>query len=837
MDSYKHLNENYSIDGKILHILIDYGYNNPKLDDIIALELTETPGVLAITTKDKQGRERKILQKSIGRILRNLFPDIDLVGDEKVQQMINAIKLLSNTKESDYYVKIYNNITEWYMKLAGHGITSCVNDSKREDVILRTMDSNKNIKIAVMYNQSDDKPIGRALIWYNVQGLNKPFLDRTYPENKTHINQKYHKWGKEHGYAVRDSNHWMNTQEIDGHSNKLMYFDFKIPEEAVKVLPYMDTFKYGKQSKGSFKLYNNMVKGYEYIFDNIRGTYIGGYEYTDFKTTHKGLKAFGACPMCHDIVNYTDEYIIRSEWDGINTYNNEYIHEYCKSDELKKCDGCDKYMMPYDIGYKDGKLYCPQCQVTKFGGKIDECVACSGNCLINESICEVCYGQGTIVHTYALNEAVEANERFETILKNYGYEMPKESIIKRIEITHSPGAFLVYTTDNKGNENMQVQRRVGRILKMLFPGIQTDGSDREVRYMIEDLQQLSVDSEESPYTLSLMDDVFEGYRKAHLRGVQSCVTWNGRLDSGLTEVMMTDLNRCAKCKLLVANDKNDENPVVARALVWEDVKLVKSDGTTEETTLIDRIYPFDNTTNSMYRLYARRRNWTVMDSVPSSAHVLFDTELKNYSVFPYMDTLNRGVFLDGTLHLMNKGSISIDGKTIEATEGPFVNQMGAFKNDEIREKLTDRFIEQESCVQCGDYFSEDDMINDTFNDELYCQGCANKVLTECPECDKWCHTNEATTVYPDYVDVCPDCIDDYSECGECNKYYDSDDMVEFEDANYRYEHVCENCADDVGFECSHCGSWWSNNQKNETDDGTLCNECWNEWIAQQEDEE
>ena len=836
--AFKYLNESsIVIDKEILHVLLDYGYTNPNTGNLLKVEITDTPGVLNIIFIDNKGRERSQTTKRFGVLLRKLFPRIDIVGDDMVQRMINTIKLLSTDAVDDYYVKVFDNISDWYIKLEQQKckVSSCVNDSKRADVVLQALDNNKSIKIAVMFNKKDDIPIGRALVWNNIKGLKKPFLDRTYPDDKIVINQKFHKWAKDNNYAVRNSNYWYGYQVIDGKS-KLLSFDFKVPEEDIKVLPYLDTFKFGKQSKGSYKLYNYEVDGYEHILDTVNGTYLGNYDYTDFSTKQlDGKTILGSCLNCGEtIFEDEDDYIIFSEWDGIERYRNGYIHDYCKPSLIKQCDACVKYAHVTDIGKKDGHSYCPQCQIEKFGGNLEECYVCSGEGMLNEDICNTCNGVCVIVPKFIISESVDVDNKFITILQNYGYDVPIQSKIKKIELTAKKGVFKIYKEDAKGNEKIQTQKKIGKILKELFPTIIIDGRDKNVTFMIDDLKELSTKSTIDEYNIVINDSVFKGYEDAHYAGIESCVTWSDRLEGGLSEVMLSSLEESPNVQIILIK-KNGVSQ--GRALLWHNVKVLFNGKVEKTVTFIDRVYPSNDTKiDSVVRDYSRKHNFTMRDYETKNYTYLYDTSMKRdkeFKILPYMDTFRFGLTFEGTYHLSSKRGFMFDGKNIEIDDGTFNEQEGYFlvDNTEQEEMMSD-VTTGVICSVCGDRTHEDNIR--WVSDNPYCEDCSDEVLNYCEDCEEYYDNRYEGTHVNNYGYVCDHCLNhgEFFYCNMCDEHIRGDDY-QIIDGDY----YCDECLDEYAFNCGECGEWYHNDDMEEHNGKELCTGCYEDLKKEDEEED
>lgn len=281
------LNESVDIASKIMDILERYGFDSPDDSIIRAIGLTDDAGSLSYTEVGKDGDlKRPGTTKKIGTLLKKIFPDMDIVGDQRVQEMINEIKQLS-TGEFNFEVKLSNNVLDGYLNTYKSGIPSCVTGEEGEKIksgltaeMLATMDADENIKIALMYDKRGNGPIGRALVWMNVEGLDAPFVDRTYPSKDSAIHSKFVQWAIKEGYYYRDGMGYQDEQIISGEQRKIYYNFGKTPKE-MGMLPYMDTLKYGSiADDGTFVVGNHSSDFSEYVvvINASNGTNINSYK-------------------------------------------------------------------------------------------------------------------------------------------------------------------------------------------------------------------------------------------------------------------------------------------------------------------------------------------------------------------------------------------------------------------------------------------------------------------------------------------------------------------------------------------------------------------------------
>ena len=103
------------------------------------------------------------------------------------------------------------------------------------------------------------------------------------------------------------------------------------------------------------------------------------------------------------------------------------------------------------------------------------------------------------------------------------------------------------------------------------------------------------------------------------------------------------------------------------------------------------------------------------------------------------------------------------------------------------------------CISCGCEISHG----------LYCEDCDDDIHARCEQCGERC--SETWTVHDrhgDEIEVCEDCLDDYSICDDCGEYHYSDNMHCV--AGERY--VCEGCFDSNYVCCDECGEYYHMNE-------------------------
>jgi len=248
---------------QILDVLKNHGYDKPEVSKIKKVDITDD------SYKITDDKNKTTETKKIGKILKMLYPDMDIVGDEKITRLMTDLNMLFKKEEETF--EISNDISYWYKMLSSScGIKSCVNNTGKSDKLLKAFDEDTNIKIVIMKG-IDGKPSGRALLWTKVDGLSAPLLDRVYPINEQ-IKSLYHRWCDKKGYFYRDGLGFDDYREISGVERKISYNFKRKPYHDIEWMPYMDTFRFGKSDEeGNLVVFNYEPHDNEFRFDISSG--------------------------------------------------------------------------------------------------------------------------------------------------------------------------------------------------------------------------------------------------------------------------------------------------------------------------------------------------------------------------------------------------------------------------------------------------------------------------------------------------------------------------------------------------------------------------------------
>lgn len=117
---------------------------------------------------------------------------------------------------------------------------------------------------------------------------------------------------------------------------------------------------------------------------------------------------------------------------------------------------------------------------------------------------------------------------------------------------------------------------------------------------------------------------------------------------------------------------------------------------------------------------------------------------------------------------------------------------------------------RETCDECGDSFSEDDLytVRNSRGEEIQvCEDCRDRYYTQCDECGEWFPNDDMVrTANGNYV--CQDCLSEYyTACDECGDYEKDDDMSYVINGHGEEVRVCESCRDRYYTKCDDCGEY------------------------------
>jgi len=373
-ESYN-LYEALEISNEISKILQRYGYDIPTDVDIQKIEPSKQDNMFDVTIIDKQGREKK-QQKKITKLLKQLYPSIDLTGSTEVQTLINELRLVTGAKQERYKFEIYDDVAHWYKKLKNeYGVGSCVVDGGRvesgeTDRLLRGIEKLPELQIVVLWDNEKKTYIGRALLWHGVTGAGKKtYLDRTYPGSSEPIHSIYINWAEKQGYNYRTSMNHDGYQNINNKTQRIKFNCGKIIDEDIVTLPYMDTFRWCTVHPKTGKMWFMNYKPSSSITTVHKlGAPAGVTVYTKptcdlcgkaLKRTqeiHHTAQYKRVCNECfanfHNCKFCDRNYKTNGKIDELNRHDNmtelstggySYICRNCASKRFKQCAKCGKY--------------------------------------------------------------------------------------------------------------------------------------------------------------------------------------------------------------------------------------------------------------------------------------------------------------------------------------------------------------------------------------------------------------------------------------------------------------------------------------------------------------
>lgn len=133
------------------------------------------------------------------------------------------------------------------------------------------------------------------------------------------------------------------------------------------------------------------------------------------------------------------------------------------------------------------------------------------------------------------------------------------------------------------------------------------------------------------------------------------------------------------------------------------------------------------------------------------------------------------------------------------------------------------------CNCCDDWVHED--VTWIESEEIYvCESCLDNYYVQCDSCGEYVNRDEVTRV-AGWDNVCHHCLEEHYEyCEDCDEYHPREDMTWLENEG-RY--ICEECRDEDYAQCEECNEWFKTEDMHETEDGFVCDDCYEE-IDEQE---
>lgn len=189
-------------------------------------------------------------------------------------------------------------------------------------------------------------------------------------------------------------------------------------------------------------------------------------------------------------------------------------------------------------------------------------------------------------------------------------------------------------------------------------------------------------------------------------------------------------------------------------------------------------------------------------------------------------------------------------KILDATEAHRDNNYIAYCEN-CKEHKNTVAIEKSTKLRCSNCHkvvdNEDELTNDPDGDDL-CEECFGNMWQTCEHCDEYFPSDDGHTVrvrirgYSRWSTEttlseqtwCDNCAESYAmECSACYDLYEEGELV-----STRYNHYCSTCAPDNVSVCDQC------EESVESDDvvwvesveETMCKDCHEEWLRDQEDE-
>lgn len=219
----------------------------------------------------------------IGRFVRKFISEKSFIQfgitDQTIESFVNSFKSYFNSTTSSIKIIEGSEILKWYLDenyytpndmRFGSLWNSCMRYHDRNKY-MTLYAKNPNIKMAVFL--VDDKVRCRALLWDDVKdldGKNYKVMDRIYSVYD-HDVILFKNWANENGYISKWTQSAKSEKTFDvGGIATTIDLIIKLENYQFRYYPYLDTFKYFNEYKGTFS--NSRKWSYDYILIQSNGS-------------------------------------------------------------------------------------------------------------------------------------------------------------------------------------------------------------------------------------------------------------------------------------------------------------------------------------------------------------------------------------------------------------------------------------------------------------------------------------------------------------------------------------------------------------------------------------
>ena len=140
-----------------------------------------------------------------------------------------------------------------------------------------------------------------------------------------------------------------------------------------------------------------------------------------------------------------------------------------------------------------------------------------------------------------------------------------------------------------------------------------------------------------------------------------------------------------------------------------------------------------------------------------------------------------------------------------------------------------------SCSNCGDSLSEEDLYHSEHGDGPYCDSCYYEMYARCEHCETETDRDDVIYIDSEGISVCSCCASDsFYECDDCGDWHPINNVTEVNDSD---KLVCSDCLEKYS-ECGECGEHSDNKEIHTTKDGdTVCDDCHDPELHDEKDED
>jgi len=245
------------IDDKVSKILLDYYRSKVKFRETY-IDITEKEGYVTFISSDKVNKldlfdeikhepwfSPQRIEIKIGRLIHRLIGD--KVNPQEIEEFVNDYKALVNLRRLYRNFKIVDgdNMKKWYLQEnyptgGGNLSKSCMRYKFSQAFLSLYTENPDKIKLLILLDESKEKILGRALLWFLDVPKGKIFMDRVYFANDFVLNMFMNKAIKNRWFYKLENMSYNVTNVIVNNKIKRVDMAVKVKKLDYEFFPFVD---------------------------------------------------------------------------------------------------------------------------------------------------------------------------------------------------------------------------------------------------------------------------------------------------------------------------------------------------------------------------------------------------------------------------------------------------------------------------------------------------------------------------------------------------------------------------------------------------------------------